>query len=175
MSRQTTPVGTRTLILMRHAKSSWADPGQDDIDRPLNERGKANAPLMAERLKARGIDRLDLIVSSPARRALGTAKRVADAFGYARECIQVRDALYAASAEAWLEAIHALVPQQRSVLIVGHNPEVTEVAGRVCPQRIDNLPTAGMLVLRFALPAWADVGAAAPVDWDYDWPRREPR
>ncbi|MFM7783685.1 MAG: SixA phosphatase family protein, partial [Gammaproteobacteria bacterium] len=99
----------KRLILCRHAKSSWANPGQEDIDRPLNERGKRNAPEMARRLRERG-EVPALIVSSPARRALATARLMAEELGIARDAIVIEDTLYEASVDAWRRVIAALPP-----------------------------------------------------------------
>lgn len=162
----------KRLILVRHAKSSWADPGMEDIDRPLNERGKRDAPEMARRLRARG-ERPDLIVSSPARRARSTARRMADELGIAREDVSIEDALYEASVDTWLRVIAALPPAADAVLMVGHNPTLTELGHALCRAvRIDNIPTCGVLRLDYGLRSWAAVPGAEPSDWSFDYPKR---
>lgn len=161
----------RRLILVRHAKSSWADPGRPDIDRPLNERGERNAPEMAARLRARG-ETPGLVVSSPARRALATARLMARAFGIDAGAIRIEESLYEASVEAWLAAIGALPGAEHCVLMVGHNPELTALANRLVPGLVlDNLQTCGVLRLDYAVRGWGAVAAAAPRDWSLDWPR----
>jgi len=162
----------KQLILVRHAKSSWSDPGQRDFDRPLNARGERNAPEMAARLAARGL-RPQLIVASGARRALATAQLMAREFGYPKQDIEIVDALYEASPAVWLAQIAALPPRVDRALMVGHNPELTELANRLCPDaRIDNVPTCGVLVLDFAVRDWASTAATRPSAWDFDYPRR---
>jgi phosphohistidine phosphatase len=162
----------KRLILVRHAKSSWANPGQEDIDRPLNDRGKRNAPEMARRLRGRG-ELPMLIVSSPARRALATARLMAEEFSIARDAIVIEDTLYEASVDTWCRVIAALPPDVDSVLIVGHNPTLTELGNRLCPAvRIDNIPTCGVLRLDYGLKSWAAVPGSEPSGWDFDYPKR---
>lgn len=162
----------KRLILCRHAKSSWATPGQADIDRPLNERGLRNAPEMGRRLRERGETPV-LMVSSPARRALATARLMADELGIAREDIVVEDALYEASVATWLTAIAALSAGADTVLMVGHNPTLTELANLLCRDvRIDNIPTCGVLRLDYELSSWAAVPRTQPADWSFDYPKR---
>lgn len=162
----------KRLILVRHAKSSWANPGQEDVDRPLNERGERNAPEMGRRLLGRG-DVPALVVSSPARRALATARLMAAELGIAREDIVVEDALYEASVATWIKAITALPAGVESVLMVGHNPTLTELANFLCHEvRIDNVPTCGVLRLDYALRSWAGLPRSQPVAWFFDYPKR---
>jgi phosphohistidine phosphatase len=149
-----------------------ADPGQRDIDRPLNERGQRNAPEMGARLVARG-QVPGLIISSPARRALTTAQLLADACGIARADIRIVDALYEASTETWLKIISDLPGRVDAVLMVGHNPELTALANLLCHQaRIDNLPTCAVLRLDYAARNWSALARSQPADWDLDYPRR---
>ena len=160
------------LIIVRHAKSSWADPGQRDFDRPLNARGERNAPEMAARLKARGL-RPQLIVASGARRALATAKLMAGVFGHAKADIEIVDALYEASPRVWLEQIGTLPAGIDTVMMVGHNPEITALVAQLCPQaRIDNVPTCGVLCLDYEAGDWAGIARAKPVSWEFDYPKK---
>ena len=162
----------KRLILARHAKSSWANPGQADIDRPLNERGERNAPEMGRRLCERG-EVPALVVSSPARRALATARLMADEFGIRREEIVIEDSLYEASVATWLRVIAALPARVDAVLMVGHNPTLTELANLLCHGvRIDNVPTCGVLRLDYDLRSWAAVPRGQPADWSFDYPKR---
>ena len=163
----------KQLIIVRHAKSSWADPGQRDFDRPLNGRGERNAPEMARRLKARGL-RPQLIVASGARRAHATAKLMAEVFGYKKADIEIVDELYAASPHVWLEQIRALPAKLDTVMMVGHNPELTALVAELCPQaRIDNVPTCGVLCLHYEVSDWAGIATAKPASWDFDSPKKD--
>jgi phosphohistidine phosphatase len=162
----------KQLILVRHAKSSWSEAGQRDFDRPLNPRGERNAPEMAARLAARGLHP-GLIVASGARRALATAQLIAKELGYPNKDIEIVDALYASSPRVWLEQIASLPARFDTVLMVGHNPELTELVNRLCPAaRIDNVPTCGVLWLAYEVEDWAAVAAAKPSAWDFDYPKR---
>src|SRR5690349_23982939 len=95
----------KTLLLVRHAKSSWDAAGLDDFDRPLNERGKKDAPEMAKRIKDRNIHP-DLFLSSPAKRAHKTAKLFAEEFGISKSEISLKEKLYGASITAFLETLN---------------------------------------------------------------------
>lgn len=164
----------KQLLLVRHAKSSWAEAGRRDFDRPLNARGERNAPEMAARLVARGI-RPQLIVASGARRALATAQKMAVVLGYPVADIEIVDALYEASEQTWFERIRALPPSCDVALMVGHNPEITAVANRLCPRaRIVNVPTCGVLWLEYTLADWRELPQATPRRWDFDYPKRLP-
>jgi len=161
----------KRLMLLRHAKSSWREPGLPDIDRPLNERGLRDAPACGERLRAR--NRLpQRIFSSPARRALATAERVAAACAIPRGDIEVVEALYEASTETWLSVIGGLPAALDSVLLVGHNPELTALVNLLCAElRLDNLPTCGLMQLDYAIRDWGAVAGSQPADWLFDSPK----
>ena len=97
----------KTIILVRHAKSSWKDPGLNDFDRPLNKRGKKNAPLMGQKLKERQV-MPDLVLSSPAKRARKTATAIAKAVGYPKKRIVFDDNMYHGGARYLFEMIKNL-------------------------------------------------------------------
>lgn len=165
----------KQLILLRHAKSGWADGGRD-FDRPLSARGERDAPEMAARLAARGF-RPQLIVASGARRALTTAQKMAAVFDYLLADIDIVDALYQASEQTWIAQIRALPVRCTAVLMVGHNPVITAVANRLCPlARIGHMPTCAMLWLQYppGVGAWPDVLQSVPAHWDFDCPKRPP-
>src|SRR6187397_2548865 len=109
------------IILIRHAKSSWNDPTQSDFDRPLNERGKEDAPVMGLRLKEAGIIP-DLIVASTAKRAQQTARHIAEATGYPVADIDSRDELYHAAPPVFENIIVSLDNTDKTVFFVAHNP-----------------------------------------------------
>ena len=117
----------KTLYLIRHAKSSWEDTALVDKDRPLNDRGQRDAPTMGERLAKRNV-KPDLILSSPAVRALTTAEIIAKKLDYRRKDIVVSERLYAVEADDLLDVIHQLGDKVESVMLFGHNPELTELA-----------------------------------------------
>lgn len=107
----------KTLLLIRHAKSSWDDTSLPDKDRPLNTRGERDAPKIGERLAQRDV-KPDLIVSSPARRALATAEIIARKLGYRLKNIAVDDRLYAVAADDLLDVIHKLDNENDNVMLL---------------------------------------------------------
>src|SRR5262245_44557478 len=117
----------KTLFLIRHAKSSWAEPGLSDRERPLNDRGRRDAPKMGKRLAKRDAVP-DLILSSPAVRALETAEIIAEKLDYRRKDIVVVDRLYGVAADDLLALIQKLDDKLQRVMLFGHNPGLTELA-----------------------------------------------
>lgn len=160
----------KTLLLVRHAKSSWDDAGQEDFDRPLNERGKKDAPEMAKRVRVK-LASADLIVSSTARRAHKTAKIFAETFGIAKEAISLQDSLYLASAATIYGTIAALPPDADTVLLFGHNPGITEYANMLSNVRIDNMPTCSVFAVAADITGWQEWGAAAKQFLFFDYPK----
>ncbi len=159
----------KTLFLVRHAKSSRDDPSLPDRERPLDDRGRHDAPKMGKRLTNRGV-KPDLLVSSPALRALTTAQLIADEIGYQRKDIVVDERLYASSPDDLLAVICALDDKLDRVMLVGHNPEFTELAHRLSSE-ITDMPTCAVAEFRFDATAWADVGEAAPAKVKLDAPK----
>uniref|UniRef100_A0A832DMS4 Histidine phosphatase family protein n=1 Tax=Ignavibacterium album TaxID=591197 RepID=A0A832DMS4_9BACT len=137
----------RQLILIRHAKSSWSDPTLDDFDRPLNKRGKRDAPFMAKLLFGKYI-RPDLIISSPAKRTKLTALEFAEQFGIKNENILWDDNLYLASYSTLIKKLKHLDNNINTVFLVGHNPGLTDLHNFLCKEEIDNIPTCGVVSLK---------------------------
>jgi phosphohistidine phosphatase len=161
------------LILFRHGKSSWDDPGLDDFCRPLAPRGLRNVPEMGRRL-ARRNQCPDLLVSSTATRALATARAVARELGYREDRIVETPELYLADPDTIMDVVRRTPPSVRTLMVVGHNPGFTELANRLDDIRLDNMPTAGMLCASFEGPDWAGIDpAAARLDW-FDYPKKQP-
>ena len=147
----------RILTLVRHAKSSWADPGMRDIDRPLNKRGLRDAPRMASWLTTK-IDTPDLILSSPARRAQMTAEAMALAFGIPLGQIRYEEDLYYQGARSWIERIRSLEDDQLGVMIVGHNPTISDVATRLARNSYLGFATCAICALAMPARAWTLAG-----------------
>ncbi len=145
----------RYLFLIRHAKSSWNVPGLRDFDRPLNDRGLHDAPLMAGILKAQNI-RPNLIISSPAKRAITTARFFAEGLGIPPEEIVEKADIYDAYATDILQIIRELPDAAQTVFLFGHNPTFTDVANRFTDQYIANIPTCGVVCIESAATNWAD-------------------
>jgi phosphohistidine phosphatase len=160
----------KTLFLVRHAKSSRNDPSLPDRDRPLDDRGKQDAPKMGKRLAKRGV-KPDLLLSSPALRALTTAQFIAEEVGAKRKDIVVDDRLYASSADDLLAVIRALDKKPNCVMLFGHNPEITDLAHRLSSE-IVHMPTSAVVGFDFDMKAWSDVGEVKPAKVVLDYPKK---
>ncbi len=143
----------KTLTLVRHAKSSWKNPHLSDRQRPLNKRGKRDAPIMGKRILEHGI-RPSLIVSSPATRAWTTAKIIATQISYPIEFLQREDSLYLASLNGILDVVAAQDNGFNNLMVVGHNPGMTDFANFLSPGLTHNLPTAGVVCVQIAQDDW---------------------
>ena len=143
----------KTLILLRHGKSSWDTPELADFDRPLLPRGQHDAELIAEFLKAefRVPDRL---ITSPARRARETARIVAVRIGYELEDIEEAPPIYEARVRDLLDVVRGVPASIQTLLLVGHNPGFSDLAATLSPDFEDVLPTCGLVALRFSLERW---------------------
>jgi phosphohistidine phosphatase len=141
----------KTLILVRHAKSSWDDITQKDIERPLNERGKKDAPEMAKRLKERDI-KIDLFVTSPAKRAKKTAKLFAEEFK--SEDVQMADDLYDPSMEDFTKTVKLLPDDKNTIAIFSHNPGITQFANSLSNVKVDDLPTCAAFAVSSEGDSW---------------------
>jgi phosphohistidine phosphatase len=161
----------KSLTIVRHAKSSWKDMSLRDRDRPLNRRGKRDAPEMGRRIHAHGI-RPSLIVSSPAKRAWTTAKAVAEAINYPREFLQKEDALYLASLDTILDVIMAQDNGFNSLMLFGHNPGFTDMANFLVPGLTNNLPTAGVVSVEIEQDDWNLYERPKTRLVVHDWPKK---
>jgi phosphohistidine phosphatase len=123
----------KTLLILRHAKSSWKDAELEDHDRPLNKRGEHDAPRMGHLLREEDLVP-DLILSSTAKRARKTAEAVAEASGYTGE-VELIPELYGGGPEAYLETLHNLPGENLRVLVVGHNPDLEELVEMLTGKR----------------------------------------
>lgn len=159
------------LFLCRHAKSSWSDTTLADIDRPLNKRGRRDAPLMGIRLAMLGV-KPDAIVSSPARRAHKTARHLAGSLGLSRKRVMVIDEIYEASPEILLAIIRSFSNKVGQAVMVGHNSEITALANELGGLGIDNIPTCGVVALDFAVGSWHDVMKSKGVQIFFEYPRK---
>ena len=146
---------SKRLLLMRHAKSSWKEP-LPDRERPLNKRGKRAARLIGEALAERGIIP-DRILSSDAKRARATAKRVLKALPENRTLLQLDPALYAADAETILREIGQTDDQTETLLVIAHNPGISDLATLLSgDERLSWLPTAAVVVLEVSGDSWRE-------------------
>jgi phosphohistidine phosphatase len=143
----------KTLTLLRHAKSSWKDSSLADHDRPLNKRGQRDAPVMGERIQQAGI-RPSLILSSPAVRAWTTAKMVAEEISYPLEFLQRDERLYHAGVRRMIEVLAEQDVGFNSMMIVAHNPGLTDFANYLLPGLTYNIPTCGLVSVTLDSDDW---------------------
>jgi phosphohistidine phosphatase len=159
----------KSLLLIRHAKSSW-DFNVDDFERPLNERGNKNAPEMAKRLSKKDV-KIDAFVSSPAKRALSTATYFAEEYGKKVKNIIIVPALYNAAAESFYTAIEDLDDDDKTVAIFSHNPGISEFANSLTDTRIDDMPTCAVFSVKVDIKKWKDFREAKKDFWFFDYPK----
>ncbi len=146
----------KTLLIVRHGKSSWDNPSLSDQERPLKERGVNDAGKMAKLL----LDNKyipELVLSSPAKRARHTAELFCEVFQYPAGKIQIDDRLYFSGVNAIMEVLTNVDNRYDTVMITGHNPDFTELANVFLTQRLYNLPTAGVVVLQFNTENWEEI------------------
>jgi phosphohistidine phosphatase len=160
----------KTLLIIRHAKSSWDHVIANDMDRPLNERGKRDAPAMARRLLRSGVH-IDLFVSSPAKRARNTAELFIREFGKKEEAILFVPQLYHAPAQTFREVICNLGDGYDSVALFSHNPGITAFVNSLTSVRVDNMPTCGVFAITTSAESWRDFSAAGKEFWFFDYPK----
>ncbi|GAA3918677.1 histidine phosphatase family protein [Hymenobacter algoricola] len=160
----------KTLYLMRHAKSSWSFDDLSDQERPLNDRGRDDAPHMGRALAARSIQ-LDLLVSSPAVRAMSTASLVAKEISYPHDRIQVIEGIYGAEVAGLLAIVRQLPDAAASVLMVAHNNTLTEFVNLLSPNQMPELPTSAIVCLKFNTEHWAKLDRANAEFYFYDYPK----
>ena len=161
----------KTLYLLRHAKSSWDHPGLGDKQRPLAKRGLKNAPEMGQRFAARG-ETIDHVVSSPAKRAITTARLFCEACDYPLERIEIDEDLYFLGAGSIEEVINNQADSIESLMLVFHNPDITYFVNSIGDQlRIDNVPTAGLVRLSSDVSSWSDWSRSASSFEYFDYPK----
>jgi phosphohistidine phosphatase len=160
----------KTLLVVRHAKSSWDRFDQPDIERPLNERGKKDAPDMAQRLKERGL-KIDLFVASPAKRAKKTARLFGEEYKVDKNDILIRDELYEPSVENFYKVVTSLPDKQNVVALFSHNPGITEFVNTLTNVRIDDMPTSGIFAVSADTNKWNEFREAAKQFLFFDYPK----
>lgn len=147
----------KTLTLIRHAKSSWDYAQLSDFERPLNERGRRDAPVMAQRLKRAGL-KPGLLLSSPALRAISTARLFAETLGIAAEKIAVESKLYDARPATILGVIQAIDERHDEAWLFAHNPGLSETAQRLAQCPFDDMPTCACARLSLDIKLWSEIG-----------------
>jgi len=161
----------KTIILIRHAKSSWKFPELKDMDRPLNKRGLNDAPLMGKILKGHNL-MPDLIMTSPAVRTSITAKTIAQAVGFNELQIVTEPGLYLESKSKLLKVINNIDDRYATVFIVGHNPGLTDLANSLTGESIDNIPTCGAFGIQFEISSWKEVDKKTGKKLFFEFPKK---
>ena len=161
----------KILYLVRHAKSSWSDASLQDRDRPLNGRGRRSAPDMGRRLKEQG-HRPDLIISSPARRAFSTAKKIAKALDFDKSEIVTDEDMYFSGTGSMVSMLENLDDRYQNVMIVGQNPTMTSLLNILSEAQVDNMPTCAVAVLYFDMTSWSELDVTNGDLLVYDFPKK---
>ncbi len=158
----------KTLTILRHAKSSWKDLALADFERPLNKRGKRDAPFMAKKFQEKG-HTPDLILSSPSTRTRLTV----EAFSQALPTTQVRfeEGIYEAHAQNLLKLIRKQASEIASLMLVGHNPGLTDLVNYFATDHIDNVPTTGLLQFELSAESWQQVDAQSAQLIYFEYPK----
>ncbi len=160
----------KTLIITRHAKSDWSNLYIQDYDRVLNERGMRDAPLMGKKFLQRAVP-LDLIFSSAAKRAEQTAILIAHEMGYDTSKIKWTKNLYHASAEEITDQVLGIDNDINNVMIVCHNPGITNFVNKQCGFVTDNVPTCGMTGFEIDTDKWEEFPIAGKRFLFHDFPK----
>lgn len=162
----------RKLFMIRHAKSSWANPLQSDFERSLNDRGEKDAPEMGERLKKIGI-KPDLIISSTATRAAQTARKIGAAIGYDINHIKWEEKLYHCIPAVFEEVLAEVGDDVETVFIVGHNPGITDFVNELSDMfHTDNMPTCAVVGAEMELDEWNGFGTAKKKVILFEYPKK---
>ena len=156
----------KTLYIVRHAKSSWVDFSQDDFDRTLDARGKHDLPLMGAELKRLGVNP-DQVISSPAVRAITTARGLARALGFDEANIDLHPNTYESSAEEMLKSIKTVPENVDQLMIVGHNPSVSYLVSDLANDWLNKYSTCGCYAIEFEEGSWKNILKGKKKFWVY--------
>lgn len=160
----------KSLLLIRHAKSDWADASLKDFDRPLNDRGKRDAPVMAHRLLDKKV-KIDAFISSPAKRAKKTAELFASQYKQDKKDILLFDQLYLADTEAFFDVISQTDDDYSTIAVFSHNEGITNFANQLSDVRVDDMPTCSIFAVKMELKKWKDFREVEKEFWFFDYPK----
>jgi phosphohistidine phosphatase len=161
----------KKLLLIRHAKSSWADAGMDDFDRPLNERGKVDAPSMAKRLLNKEV-KIDAFMSSTANRAQKTCALFMKEYGIDKEQMLLQPELYLAPPEVFIKCIEEIDDQIKTIAVVAHNPGITDFANSLTQTKVDDMPTCAVYAVEIATDKWKKFRTAKKEFCFFEYPKK---
>ncbi len=160
----------KTLTIVRHGKSSWDYTDVNDIDRPLKVRGINDAYTMAQRLDSAG-HKCDLIISSPASRAIHTALIFSRVLNISDEKMKINSGLFHAGEDEIMDIIYGVDDQVSALMIYGHNPGFTLLANYLSTLSIPNVPTAGLVILEFECQKWNEIDKTNCKTQFFDYPK----
>ena len=160
----------KTLLLVRHAKSSWDNTILKDFERPLNERGKHDAPLMAKRIKDNKIE-IEAFVSSPAKRAKKTAELFMNEFGVKAKNLILVPSLYEAALENFYETVEHLKGKYDTVALFAHNPGITDFINSLQCSSVYDMPTCGVYAVKIKTKKWEEFREAEKEFLFFDYPK----
>ncbi|MDQ3072627.1 MAG: histidine phosphatase family protein [Bacteroidota bacterium] len=156
---------------MRHAKSSWRDADWFDIERPLNDRGRSDIPLMILVLHEK-VKKIDKIITSPANRAMMTARLIAEGLEYNKDDIEVKEVIYESEVKQILDLIKNLDNNWQSVMLVGHNPEFSLCLEELTGLSYRVMPTAAVAGIEFNVKSWKDIKEGKGSLLLFDFPKK---
>lgn len=160
----------KTVCLIRHAKSSWDQAGLADIDRPLNDRGKATAPIMADILEKKGF-KPDLVIASPAKRARQTARFFRKKYGIKKSAVQIEPGIYHGDENTILEILRSIPDSVRTVFLFGHNPTMNYLSAMFSDRGL-HIPTCGIQHLEFNIDSWQLIGPDKSALKEFIYPKQ---
>ena len=161
----------KKLFLIRHAKSSWKDNSLSDFERPLNKRGRRDAPFMGKLLAQQGVQP-DLVISSPATRTSTTAKFFCNEINYPFNEVLLEPKLYLADSDQIIDVLQSVEDRFNILMLFGHNPGITELSNQLTDHRIDNIPTCGMVSLKLSRGSWEDLGPNSCEFIFFEYPKK---
>jgi phosphohistidine phosphatase len=160
----------KQLLLIRHAKSSWDDAAANDMDRPLNERGKKDAPKMAERLLDKKV-KIDGFYTSPAKRALSTCRLFVKSLDRKEKHIIEAEELYEPNVESFFNVIRKADEDFDTIAIFSHNPGITAFANKLTSVQVDDMPTCSIFAIKADIKKWNDFEDGEKLFWFFDYPK----
>ena len=161
----------KKVYFIRHAKSSWEDASLSDSQRPLNKRGFRDAPFMAKLLKSKGV-KADLIITSPANRALTTAKYFAAEMNLPDEKIDINNIVYGAYPEDVINLVKNVDDKVDTLLVFGHNPTFTSIVNRYTEDYIANVPTCGIVKIEADINSWSTFNESNAIQTEFYYPKQ---
>ena len=161
----------KKLFLVRHAKSSWKDNNLSDFERPLNKRGRRDAPFMGKLLAQQGVQP-DLIISSPSNRTSTTAKLFCKEINYSFNEVLLEPKLYLADSDQIIDVLRSVEDRFNTLMLFAHNPGITELSNHLTDNQTDNIPTCGIVSLKLRGDSWEELGTGSCEFIFFEYPKK---